>query len=74
MVKMLVKIIYNGDYSKFVKKNGEMLKNVVENIFKKICTELLLLSGYYKILFLTQSFTNIFCHLKLSLISHLYGS
>ena len=28
MVKMLVK---NGDFSKFVKKNGEMLKNVGEN-------------------------------------------
>ena len=44
-------------------KNGKMLKNVGENI-KKI---LLYLSSFtlwiLKILFLTQSFTNIFCHL-----------
>ena len=37
-------MVETGDFSKFV-KNGEMLKNVGENI-KKICTDLLLHPGY----------------------------
>ena len=32
MLKKLLKMVKNGDFSKFVKKNGEMLKNVGENI------------------------------------------
>ena len=43
-VEKLLKMVENGDFSKFV-KNGEMLKNVGENI-KKICTYLLLHSWY----------------------------
>ena len=31
-VEKLLKMVENGDFSKFVKKNGEMLKNVGENI------------------------------------------
>ena len=38
-------MVKNGDFSKFV-KNGEMLKNVGENIQKDFCTDLLLHSGY----------------------------
>ena len=34
-VEKLLKLLKNGDFSKFVKKNGEMLKNVGENIKKK---------------------------------------
>ena len=30
----LLKMVKNGDFSKFVNKNGEMLKNVGENIKK----------------------------------------
>ena len=43
-VKILLKMVENGDFLKFV-KNGEMLKNVGENI-KNFCTDLLLHSGY----------------------------
>ena len=31
-VEKLLKMVKNGDFSKFVKINGEMLKNVGENI------------------------------------------
>ena len=44
-VEKLLKMLVNGEFSKFV-KNGEMLKNVGENIKKKFCTDLLLHSGY----------------------------
>ena len=43
-VEKLLKMVENGDFSKFV-KNGEMLKMLVKT-FKKICTDLLLHSGY----------------------------
>ena len=33
-VEKLLKMVENGDFSKFVNKNGEMLKNVGENINK----------------------------------------
>ena len=39
-------MVENGDFSKFVKQNGEMLKNVGENIKKIYCTDLLLHPGY----------------------------
>ena len=35
-VEKLLKMVKNGDFSKFVKTNGEMLKNVGENIKKNI--------------------------------------
>ena len=60
-VEKLLKMVKNGDFSKFVKKNGEMLKNVGETL-KKICNDFFTLS-ILKIQYLTQSFTNIFCHL-----------
>ena len=44
-VEKLLKIVENGDFSKFG-KNGEMLKNVGENIKKFFCTDLLLHPGY----------------------------
>ena len=44
-VEKLLKMVENGDLSKFV-KNGEMLKNVGENIKNILCTGLLLHSGY----------------------------
>ena len=44
-VEKLLKMVKNGDFSKFV-KNGEMLKNVGENIKKILCTDLLLHPGY----------------------------
>ena len=44
-VEKLLKMVENGDFSKFV-KNGEMLKNVGENIKKHFCTDLLLHPGY----------------------------
>ena len=44
-VEILLKIMENGDFSKFV-KNCEMLKNVGENIKKIFCTDLLLHSKY----------------------------
>ena len=44
-VEKLLRMVKNGDFSKFV-KNGEMLKNVGENITKIFCTDLLLHSGY----------------------------
>ena len=43
-VEKLLKMVKNGDFSKFV-KNGELLKNVGENI-KKFCSNLLLHYGY----------------------------
>ena len=45
-VENLLKQVENGDFSKFVKKNGEMLKNVGENIKNLFCTDLLLHSEY----------------------------
>ena len=44
-VEKLLKCVKNGDFSKFL-KNGEMLKNIGENIKKNLCTDLLLHSGY----------------------------
>ena len=44
-VEKLLKMVKNGDFSKFV-KNGEMLQNVGENIKKILCTDILLHSGY----------------------------
>ena len=58
-VEKLLKMVKNGDFSKFV-KNGEMLKNVGENIK----TILLHWSSFtlwiLKILFLTQSLPTFF--------------
>ena len=45
MLKKITKMAENGDFLKFV-KNGEMLKNVGENIKKNFCTNLILHSGY----------------------------
>ena len=45
-VEKLLKMVENGDFSKFVKTNGEMLKNVGENIKTIFYTDLLLHSGY----------------------------
>ena len=59
-VEKLLKMVKNGDFSKFV-KNGEMLKNVVENIKKFALIFFYTLD--IKNIILTQSFTNIFCHL-----------
>ena len=61
-VAKLLKMVKNGDFSKFV-KNGEMLKNVGENIKKIFIALIIFYTLDKKILFLTQSFTNIFCHL-----------
>ena len=61
-VEKLLKMLKNGDFSKFV-KNGEMLKNVGENIKKIVLHWSSFTLWILKILFLTQSFTNIFCHL-----------
>ena len=36
IVEKLLKMVKNGDFLKFVKKNGEVLKNVGENIKKQI--------------------------------------
>ena len=44
-VEKLLKMVKNGDFSKFV-KNGEMLKNVGENIKKIFCSDLLLHYGF----------------------------
>ena len=44
--KKLLKMVKNVDFSKFVKNNGEMLKNVGENIKKFYCTDHFLHSGY----------------------------
>ena len=44
-VEKLLKMVKNGDFSKFV-KNGETLINVGENIKKNLCTDLLLHLGY----------------------------
>ena len=44
-VEKLLKMVENGDFSKFV-KNGEMLKNVGENIKNMFCSDLLLHYGY----------------------------
>ena len=44
-VEKLLKVVENGDFLKFA-KNGEMLKNVGENILKQFCTDLLFHSGY----------------------------
>ena len=44
-VEKILKMVENGDFSKFV-KNGQMLKNVGENIKNKFCTDLLLHPGY----------------------------
>ena len=42
-VDKLLKMVENGDFSKFFsKKNGEMLKNVGENIKTNFCTDILL--------------------------------
>ena len=60
-VEKLLKMVGNGDFLKFVKKNGEMLKNV-ENIKKNLHLSSFTL-WILGISFLTQSFTNIFCHL-----------
>ena len=38
-------MVENGDFLKYV-KNGEMLKNVNENIKRIFCTDLLLHFGY----------------------------
>ena len=45
-VEKLLKMVKNGDFSKFVKKNGEMLKSVGENIKNNFCSDLLLHYGY----------------------------
>ena len=45
-IEKLLKMVENGDFSKFVKTNGEMLKNVGENIKKIYGTDLLLHPGY----------------------------
>ena len=75
-VEKLLKMVENGDFSKFVKK-GELLKNVGENIKKNFCAGLLLhdtsniqsVLWILEILFLTtRSFTNIFCHLIITLL------
>ena len=60
-VEKLLKMVENGYLLKFV-KNGEMLKNVGENIKKIFCTDLLYTLDIRNII-LTQSFTNMFCHL-----------
>ena len=44
-VEKLLKMVENGDFSKFV-QNGEMLKNVGENIKIIFCTDLVLHSKY----------------------------
>ena len=62
-VEKLLKMVKNGDFSKFVKKHGEMLKNVDENIKNFFMHWSSFTLWILKILFLTQSFTNIFCHL-----------
>ena len=49
-VEKLLKMVKNGEFSKFVKTNGEMLKNVGENIKNILCTDLLLHSGYFTLL------------------------
>ena len=41
LLKMEKMVIFQN-----LSKNGEMLKNVGENIKKNFCTDLLLLSGY----------------------------
>ena len=48
-------------FSKFV-KNGEMLKMLVKTL-KQIFAVIFLYSMDIKIQYLTQRFTNIFCHL-----------
>ena len=40
-VEKILKMVKNGDFSKFLKKNGEMLKNVDENIKTNFCSDLL---------------------------------
>ena len=52
-VEKLLKMVENGDFLKFVKKNGEMLKNVGENI-KKILHWSSFTPRILKILFLTK--------------------
>ena len=59
-VEKLLKMVKNGDFSKFVKTNGEMLKNVGENIKKNILPWSLFTLWILKISFLTQSFTTFF--------------
>ena len=44
-VEKLLKMVKNGDFSKFV-KNGEMLKNVGENIKNIFCSDLFIHYGY----------------------------
>ena len=44
-VENLLKMVKTSDFSKFV-KNGEMLKNVGENIKNNFCSDLLLHYGY----------------------------
>ena len=58
-VEKLLKLVKNGDFSKFV-KNGEMLKNVGENIKNNFMHLSSFTLCILKILFLTQSFANIF--------------
>ena len=61
-VEKLLKLVKNGDFSKFV-KNGEMLKNVGGNIKKNFIALIIFYTLDIKYIILTQSFTNIFCHL-----------
>ena len=44
-VEKLLKMVENGGFLN-LSKNGELLKNVGENIKKHFCTDLLLHSGY----------------------------
>ena len=61
-VEKLLKMVENVDFSKFVKINGELLKNVGKNINKNFA-----LIFFYTLdirnIILTQSFTNVFCQL-----------
>ena len=60
-VEKLRKMVENVDFQN-LSKNGEMLKNVGENI-KNILALIFFYTQDIKNIILIQSFTNIFCHL-----------
>ena len=45
-VEKLLKMVKNGDFFKICQNNGEMLKNVGENIKQIFCSDLLIHYGY----------------------------
>ena len=61
-VEKLLKMVKNGDFSKFVKKNGEILKTIGENIKKFIALIIFYTQNIKNIIF-NPKFYQHFCHL-----------